>query len=47
MALYSEEYGYQSGCVEDGTFVSVIPGNLKNDKGKWAGHRRSAHFIAL
>lgn len=25
MALYSEEYGYQSGCVEDGTFVSVIP----------------------
>lgn len=25
MALYSEEYGYQSSCVEDGTFVSVIP----------------------
>ena len=25
MALYSEEFGYQSGCVEDGTFVSVIP----------------------
>lgn len=25
MALYSEEYGYQSGCVSDGTFVSVIP----------------------
>lgn len=25
MALYSEEYSYQSGCVEDGTFVSVIP----------------------
>ncbi len=25
MALYSEEYGYQPGCVEDGTFVSVIP----------------------
>lgn len=25
MALYSEEYGYQSGCVKDGTFVSVIP----------------------
>ena len=25
MALYSEEYGYQSRCVEDGTFVSVIP----------------------
>lgn len=25
MALYSEEYGYQSGCVEQGAFVSVIP----------------------
>jgi len=25
MALYSEEYGYQPGCVSDGTFVSVIP----------------------
>ena len=25
MALYSEEYGYQSDCVSDGTFVSVIP----------------------
>ncbi|MDE6890077.1 MAG: extracellular solute-binding protein [Eubacterium sp.] len=25
MALYSEEYGYQPGCVADGTFVSVIP----------------------
>lgn len=25
MALYSEEYGYQQSCVEDGTFVSVIP----------------------
>ena len=25
MAFFSEEYGYQSGCVEDGTFVSVIP----------------------
>lgn len=25
MALYSEEYGYQSSCVEDGSFVSVIP----------------------
>lgn len=25
MALYSEEYGYQSSCVEDGIFVSVIP----------------------
>ncbi len=25
MALYSEEYGYQSSCVESGTFVSVIP----------------------
>ena len=25
MALYSEEFGYQSSCVEDGVFVSVIP----------------------
>jgi len=25
MALYSEEYGYQSSCVEAGTFVSAIP----------------------
>lgn len=25
MALYSEEYGYQSSCVEDGVFVSTIP----------------------
>lgn len=25
MALYSEEYGYQAKCVENGFFVSVIP----------------------
>ncbi len=25
MALFSEEYGYQSGCVEQGAYVSVIP----------------------
>lgn len=30
MALYSEEYGYQSSCVEDGTFVSVIPSINEN-----------------
>lgn len=25
MALYSEEYGYQSGCVSNGNFVSIVP----------------------
>ncbi len=25
MALFDAEFGYQSGCVSDGTFVSVIP----------------------
>ena len=25
MALFSEEYGYQSGCVSDGNYVSIIP----------------------
>lgn len=25
MALFSEEYGYQSGCVSDGSYVSIVP----------------------
>lgn len=25
MALYSEDYGYQSGCVSDGNFISIVP----------------------
>lgn len=26
MALFSEEYGYQSNCVSDGNYVSIVPG---------------------
>ena len=25
MALFSEDYGYQSGCVSDGNYVSIVP----------------------
>ena len=25
MALFSEDYNYQSGCVEDGNYVSIVP----------------------
>lgn len=44
MALYSEEYGYQQSCVEDGAFVSVIP--AINEKYMTNEHMKEYYTIA-
>ena len=51
MALFSEEYGYQSSCVADGTYLSVIKGinekNISNPVMKEYAETAEANSLAV